>query len=63
MIRWILDKKGGWLLLSAVAVLLFLAVNLAVAPLSGMRADLTADRLHTLSPGTRNSVRSPLAPP
>ncbi|MCG8546688.1 MAG: Gldg family protein [Alphaproteobacteria bacterium] len=57
MIRWILDKKGGWLLLSAVAVLLFLAVNLAVAPLSGMRADLTADRLHTLSPGTRNILQ------
>src|SRR3989338_2537390 len=41
----------------AVAAGLFLAVNIAAAwGLHGWRVDFTADRLHTLSQGTRNTL-------
>lgn len=47
----------------ALVALLFLAVNIiANATLSGARVDLTADKLYTLSPGTR-SVLSSIAEP
>lgn len=54
MFRRILDRKGGWLLLTAVAVGLFVAANLAVSGVSGARIDLTQDRLFTLSDGSKN---------
>ncbi len=54
MLRWILDKKGGWIALAVAAVALFVVVNVAAGHIVGMRADLTQDRLYTLSNGTRD---------
>jgi ABC-type uncharacterized transport system involved in gliding motility auxiliary subunit len=56
MFRWILDRKGGWIALSLLAVALFVVVNLAASRVVGLRADLTEDRLYSLSDGTRNIV-------
>lgn len=54
MLRWILDKKGGWIAVTLVAVALFVVVNVAAGHIVGMRADMTQDGLFTLSKGTRN---------
>ncbi len=54
MFRWIMDRKGGWIALGAIAVVLFFAANASVTNVAGMRVDLTEDRLYTLSPGTRS---------
>jgi ABC-type uncharacterized transport system involved in gliding motility auxiliary subunit len=54
MIRGILEKTGGWLILSLAAIIAFLLINLAIGNVAGMRADLTEDRVYTLSPGTEN---------
>lgn len=54
MLRWILDRKGGWIVLTVAALALFVAVNVAAGRIVGMRADLTEDKLYSLSPGTRN---------
>ena len=54
MLRWILDKKGGWIALTLIAVTLFVVANVAAGRIVGMRADLTQDKLFTLSDGTRN---------
>jgi len=54
MIRGLLEKTGGWLILAVAAVIAFFLVNLAVGNVAGMRADLTEDRVYTLSPGTEN---------
>lgn len=53
MLRRILERKGGWALLCAGGVAIFVLVNVAFSTLSGLRLDLTQDRLHTLSSGTR----------
>jgi ABC-type uncharacterized transport system involved in gliding motility auxiliary subunit len=55
--RWMLEKKGGWIALVLIAVALFVAVNVAAGRVVGMRADLTEDKLYSLSDGTRNLVR------
>ncbi|MPY72710.1 MAG: hypothetical protein GEU87_00475 [Alphaproteobacteria bacterium] len=57
MFRRIMDQKGGWLALSLLAVALFVLVNVAASRFVGLRADLTEDRLYSLSEGTRNIVR------
>lgn len=54
MFRWIMDRKGGWITLGVIAVVLFFAANASVTNVAGMRVDLTEDRLYTLSPGTRS---------
>lgn len=54
MLRWILDRKGGWIVLTLAALAIFVAVNVAAGHIVGMRADLTEDKLYSLSPGTRN---------
>jgi len=54
MFRWIMDRKGGWIALAVIAVVLFFAANASVTNVAGMRVDLTEDRLYTLSPGTRS---------
>ena len=56
MLRWILDRKGGWLILTLLALVVFIGVNVAAGRVVGMRADLTEDRLYSLSQGTRNIV-------
>lgn len=56
MIRRILEKKGGWAMLCVAAVAIFVMVNAAFSILSGLRLDLTQDRLHTLSSGTRTII-------
>ena len=56
MFRRILDKKGGWAALSLLAVALFVVVNLAASRVVGLRADLTEDKLYSLSDGTRNII-------
>ena len=53
MLRRILERKGGWAIFTGVALAAFVAVNVAVSTVSGLRLDLTQDRLHTLSAGTR----------
>src|SRR3546814_4195552 len=58
MIRRLLNREGGWVALFAVAVLLFLGVNLGAAQLTGARLDLTEDKLFTLSQGTRNILEN-----
>lgn len=57
MFRRIMDQKGGWIALSLLAVALFVLVNVAASRFVGLRADLTEDRLYSLSEGTRNIVR------
>ena len=54
MFRWIMDRKGGWIALAVIAVVLFFAANASVTNVAGMRVDLTEDKLYTLSPGTRS---------
>ena len=58
MIRGILEKTGGWLILAVAAVIAFILINLAVGNIAGMRADLTEDRVYTLSPGTENILKT-----
>jgi ABC-type uncharacterized transport system involved in gliding motility auxiliary subunit len=54
MFRWTLDKTGGWIVVSLVAIALFVAANVAAGRIVGLRADLTEDKLYSLSQGTRN---------
>jgi len=56
MMRWILDRKGGWIILSLFALAVFVVVNVAAGRVVGMRADLTEDKLYSLSAGTQNIV-------
>ena len=49
----VFSRRGGWLIGTAIAVALFIAVNLMANRLVGVRLDLTEDRLFTLSDGTR----------
>jgi len=53
MIRQILNRKGGWVIGIAVAIGLFVALNAGLSSLTGVRIDLTEDRLYTLSDGTQ----------
>jgi ABC-type uncharacterized transport system involved in gliding motility auxiliary subunit len=48
-------KAAGSLVLIAVA--LFVMINVAAGRVVGMRADLTEDKLYSLSDGTGNLVR------
>ena len=57
MFRWIMDRQGGWAILAVAALLFFIAVNVGAGRIAGMRADLTQDKLFTLSPGTVNILK------
>lgn len=54
MFRRLMDSKGGWIILSLIAIFVFVGVNVEAGRIVGMRADLTQDKLFSLSPGTRN---------
>jgi ABC-type uncharacterized transport system involved in gliding motility auxiliary subunit len=53
MIRQILNRKAGWVIGIAVALGLFVVLNAGLSGVTGVRIDLTQDRLYTLSDGTR----------
>ena len=53
MIKQVLNRKGGWVIGIVVIVVLFVALNAGLSGLTGMRLDLTEDRLYTLSDGTQ----------
>ena len=53
MIRQLLNRKGGWVIGIAVALGLFVALNAGLSSVTGVRIDLTEDRLYTLSDGTQ----------
>lgn len=53
MIRQILNRKAGWVIGIAVALGFFVALNAGLSGVTGVRIDLTQDRLYTLSDGTR----------
>ncbi len=53
MIRQLLNRKGGWVIGIAVALAMFIAVNAGLSTVTGLRLDLTEDRLYTLSEGTK----------
>jgi ABC-type uncharacterized transport system involved in gliding motility auxiliary subunit len=58
MITGIINKRGGALAIGMAAVGLFVALNLGASALTGVRVDLTQDKLFTLSEGTRNILKS-----
>ena len=53
MIRQYLNRKGGWVIGIVMAIALFVALNAGLSNLTGVRIDLTEDRLYTLSDGTQ----------
>lgn len=57
MFRKLLNHPNGWLTAIALAIIAFVLVNAAVAPIPGSRLDLTEERLHTLSNGTRSMLK------
>jgi ABC-type uncharacterized transport system involved in gliding motility auxiliary subunit len=64
MIRQMLNRKGGWVIGIAVALALFVALNAGLSNVTGVRIDLTQDRLYTLSEGTRrilDRIEKPVA--
>jgi ABC-type uncharacterized transport system involved in gliding motility auxiliary subunit len=58
MITGIINNRGGAIAIGIVAIGFFIALNLGVSALSGVRVDLTQDKLFTLSDGTRNILKS-----
>jgi ABC-type uncharacterized transport system involved in gliding motility auxiliary subunit len=58
MITGIINNRGGALAIGMAAVGLFVALNLGASALTGVRVDLTQDKLFTLSEGTRNILKS-----
>ncbi len=56
MLRKVFKHKQGWVLAGGSVFVLFGLVNFLAAPISGTRLDLTEERLHTLSDGTRNML-------
>ena len=62
MFRWIMDRQGGWVILVAAALVFFIVVNIGAGRITGMRADLTQDKLFTLSPGTVNILKGQAKP-
>jgi len=52
MMHRLLNAKGGWLAAIAAVLGVFVALNVAISGLAGLRLDLTEDRLFTLADGT-----------
>lgn len=50
--------RRGWIFGTLAAVVVFVAVNIAVDRVIGLRLDLTQDRLFTLSEGTRSVLKN-----
>lgn len=55
--RRLLNRKGGWVIGIAVALALFVVFNAALTNVTGLRLDLTENRLYTLSDGTKRILR------
>ena len=53
-----LRNRSGTVLLSIAAVAVFIILNLGASALTGVRVDLTQDKLFTLSDGTKNILKS-----
>ncbi|MEC8175143.1 MAG: Gldg family protein, partial [Pseudomonadota bacterium] len=53
-----LRNRGGTVLLGIAAVAVFIILNLGASALTGVRVDLTQDKLFTLSDGTKNILKS-----
>jgi len=51
-LRQQIRRPGGWALAILIAALAFIALTAALRPVSGLKIDLTQDRLYTLSDGT-----------
>ena len=58
MISGMINSRSGALLAGGLAILVFVVLNLGVSSLTGVRLDLTQDKLYTLSDGTRNILKS-----
>jgi len=54
--RKLLNHPSSWLIAIGGALALFIIANAIVAPISSARLDLTEEKLHTLSDGTRNML-------
>ena len=54
--RKLLNNPIGWLIAIGGVLALFIISNAIVAPISNARLDLTEEKLHTLSNGTRNML-------
>ena len=54
--RKLLNHPIGWLIAIGGVLALFIISNAIVAPISNARLDLTEEKLHTLSNGTRNML-------
>ena len=53
-----LRNRSGALLLGIVGLAVFAILNLSISALTGVRIDLTQDKLFTLSEGTKNILKS-----
>ena len=53
-----LRNRSGTVLLGIAAVAVFIILNLGASALTGVRVDLTQDKLFTLSDGTKNILKS-----
>ena len=53
-----LRNRSGALLLGFVGLAVFAILNLSISALTGVRIDLTQDKLFTLSEGTKNILKS-----
>ncbi|MBL4721366.1 MAG: hypothetical protein JKY20_09580, partial [Alphaproteobacteria bacterium] len=58
MIHKLFQSDRGWIVGIVVAIALFVALNAGLTGVTGMRADLTEDRLFTVSDGTRRIVEN-----
>jgi ABC-type uncharacterized transport system involved in gliding motility auxiliary subunit len=58
MITGIINNRSGAIAIGMAAIVIFIALNLVVSALTGVRVDLTQDKLFTLSEGTRNILKS-----
>ncbi|MGY8959153.1 MAG: GldG family protein, partial [Alphaproteobacteria bacterium] len=58
MIQKLFQGDRGWIVGIIVALVLFVGLNASLTGVSGMRADLTEDRLFTVSDGTRKIVEN-----
>ncbi|MEX2617141.1 MAG: Gldg family protein [Alphaproteobacteria bacterium] len=57
MINALLNRKGGWIAGIAIAIAVFVALNVGLSGVTGLRVDLTQDRLFTLSDGTEKILQ------
>ena len=58
MLANLINSRGGAMMAGAVAIVVFILFNLGVSALTGVRLDLTQDKLFTLSDGTKSILKS-----